>query len=247
MKTFAITDVGRARSSNQDYIYTNELSVGKLDNLFIVADGMGGHSGGEIASMTAAETIVSYINSSDTDKPVKLLQNAIEAANTKLVEMASADEELEGMGTTIVAATIAGDQMYLANVGDSRLYIIHDDIEQITKDHSLVDELVRSGSISKEEARFHPKKNIITRAVGAREGIMIDLFQVALKPKDLILMCTDGLTNMLEDEDIFLMIKQQRDVVGMVEKLVDSANENGGKDNISVLIIDPFSNEVKTC
>ena len=247
MKTFAVTDVGRARSNNQDYIYSNELSVGHLDNLFIVADGMGGHSGGEVASMTATETIVSYVNESDIDKPVKLLQHAIEAANAKLVEMASEDSELEGMGTTVVAATIKDDQMYLANVGDSRLYIIHEDIEQITKDHSLVDELVRSGSISKEEARFHPKKNVITRAVGAREGILIDLFQVSLEPGDLILMCTDGLTNMLEDEDIFLMVRQQRDVVGQVTALVEAANANGGYDNISVIIIDPFSNEVKTC
>lgn len=247
MKTFAMTDVGRARSNNQDYIYSNELSVGHLDNLFIVADGMGGHSGGEVASSTATETIVSYINNSDIDKPVKLLQHAIEEANSKLVSMAAEDEGLDGMGTTIVAATLKDDQLYLANVGDSRLYIIHEDIEQITKDHSLVDELVRSGSISKEEARFHPKKNIITRAVGAREGILIDLFQVSLEPGDLILMCTDGLTNMLEDEDIFMMVRQQRDVAGMVERLIFAANECGGYDNISVLIIDPFSNEVRAC
>lgn len=247
MKTFAVTDVGMVRSSNQDYIYTNELSLGKLNNLFVVADGMGGHASGDLASATAVESMVSFINETDIEEPVRILQHSIEAANDRILEIASSDEELEGMGTTIVAATICGDQMYLANVGDSRLYIIHEEIEQITKDHSLVDELVRSGTISKEEARFHPKKNIITRAVGAGKEVVVDLFQVELRPGDIILMCSDGLTNMLEDEDIFLIIKQQRDVVGMVEKLVSAAKENGGTDNISVLIIEPFSDEVKTC
>lgn len=247
MKIFAVTDVGMVRSTNQDYIYANELKIGKLNNLFIVADGMGGHASGDLASSTAVDSMISFINATTETDPIRALQCSIEAANKKVSELASSDSELEGMGTTIVAATIYGEQMYLANVGDSRLYIINDEIEQITKDHSLVDELVRSGVISKEEARFHPKKNIITRAVGAGEDLMVDLFQVSLRPDDIILMCSDGLTNMLEDEDIFLIIKQQRDVAGMVERLVSAANENGGTDNISVLIIKPFSDEVKTC
>ena len=247
MKTFAITDTGISRDSNQDYIYSNELSVGNLDNLFIVADGMGGHQGGDIASRIAAESIVDFAGKTKSDKPIEILRTAVEAANERVAREARADKDLEDMGTTVVAATISGNQLYLANVGDSRLYIIHDYIEQITKDHSLVDEMVRSGSISKEEARFHPKKNIITRAVGTSEGVLVDMFQVTLEKGDLILMCTDGLTNMVEDDDIYILIRQQRDIAGMAEQLVKSANDNGGKDNISLIIIDPFSDEVKTC
>lgn len=248
MKTFAITDVGRERTTNQDYIYSNELEIGHLNNLFIVADGMGGHLGGEVASSTAAKAIASYVEKAENDKPVKIILNAIKFANKKVLEMAEENPDLYGMGTTVVAATIMDGQLYLGSVGDSRLYIIDDeDIEQITKDHSLVDELVRSGTITKEEARFHPKKNLITRAVGAQESILIDLFQVSLEPGELILMCSDGLTNMIEDEDIRILVKQQRDIAGMAEALVAKANDNGGADNISVLIIDPFSNEVKKC
>ncbi len=247
MKTFAITDTGKARTSNQDYIYSNELSVGNLENLFIVADGMGGHLAGDIASRIAAETIVDFAGKSKSEKPIEILRTAVEAANERVANEASANLELADMGTTVVAATIADRQLYLANVGDSRLYILNDGIEQITKDHSLVDEMVRAGSISKEEARFHPKKNIITRAVGSKEGVLVDMFQVSLEPGDLILLCTDGLTNMVEDDDIFILIKQQRDIAGMAQTLVDAANAGGGKDNISLILIDPFSEEVQTC
>ena len=134
-----------------------------------------------------------------------------------------------------------GSRLYVANVGDSRLYVIHDEITQITIDHSLVEEMVRRGTIGKVEARNHPDKNIITRAVGVNSQVEVDLFRVELMPGDLILMCSDGLTNMLEDEEIRMIVKRGRDLVEMVQNLVDAANRNGGTDNISVVLIDPLA------
>ncbi len=247
MKTFAITDIGQKRDINQDFVYSSELPVGNLPNLFIVADGMGGHQAGDVASRCTVEWMVDAIENSKEHNPVKLIRQAIEEANQKLRAMAESDEDLAGMGTTLVVATVFDDYAYVANVGDSRLYIVSDEIRQITRDHSLVEEMVRSGTIPREEARFHPKKNIITRAVGARDTVMIDFFDVKLRQGDYMLLCTDGLTNMLDDEDIRIIMSQQTDMAGKADKLVEAANEKGGRDNISVMIVKPFSDEVKKC
>lgn len=247
MKTFAITDIGQKRSINQDYVYTSELPVGNLPNLFLVADGMGGHQAGDVASKYTVEHIISDVQANPDHNPVKVLRTAIEKANDGLLEMAKNHEELMGMGTTVVAATIIDNYMYVANVGDSRLYVLNETITQITKDHSLVEELVRNGSIDRSEARLHPKKNIITRAVGVKEKVMIDFFDVKLKPEDTVLLCSDGLTNMVEDDDIHILINQQVDIAGKAEKLIETANQNGGKDNITVVVIEPFSEEVNLC
>ena len=146
-----------------------------------------------------------------------------------------------GMGTTVVAAVVAGGRLYVANVGDSRLYIVNDDILQVTKDHSYVEEMVRRGQLGREAARRHPDKNIITRAVGAVKDIQIDFFEEDIRYGDEILLCTDGLTNMIEDEDIRRIIKGQRDAAEKAECLVNTANQNGGRDNITVVVIDPLS------
>jgi serine/threonine protein phosphatase PrpC len=152
------------------------------------------------------------------------------------------------MGTTVVAATVIGDHLHVANVGDSRLYLInHEAIRQITRDHSLVEEMVRLGEMDKADAKDHPDKNIITRAVGVVPELSVDFFEVELKPGDTVLMCSDGLTNMIEDEEIKKIVLGQRDIVEKAEKLIDTANENGGKDNITVVLIEPFSDEVKEC
>ena len=148
-------------------------------------------------------------------------------------------QELEGMGTTLVVATCMGRYLQVANVGDSRLYIVnHKTIRQITRDHSLVEEMVRLGTITREEARNHPDKNIITRAIGASESVEADYFTVELEEGDAVLMCTDGLTNMLEDEEIRMIMSGARDIVEKAQNLVDAANQNGGKDNISVVLIE---------
>ena len=226
---------------NQDYIYTSETSVGNLPNLFIVADGMGGHNAGDFASRYTVEHVVEAVKSSGLTEPVSLLGEALRQTNSSLMELAEKDPHLRGTGTTFVAATIAQGRMSVANIGDSRLYIVNQSIVQVTRDHSLVQEMVQ------DQARVHPDKNIITRAVGAVRNIEIDFFEVNLKQKDRILLCSDGLTNMLEDQEIRSIMCSQRDIVESVQRLVAAANMKGGKDNISVIIVDPFSDEVKRC
>ena len=147
------------------------------------------------------------------------------------------------MGTTIVAAACLGKYLQVANVGDSRLYIVGDEIRQITRDHSLVEEMVRMGGLGREEARNHPDKNIITRAIGARDTIEIDFFHEELKSGDIVLMCSDGLTNMLEDEEIKSILQGEGAMEEKVKRLIGAANENGGKDNITVILVDAFAKE----
>lgn len=241
IKTFSVTNIGKRRKLNQDFVYTSEEPVGHLPNLFVVADGMGGHKAGDYASKLAVTTMVEEIAGSDETIPEKLLGRAIETANGKVRESAEKMPELEGMGTTVVAASCDGDTLSIANVGDSRLYIIGGhEIRQITRDHSWVEEMVRRGGLGRDEARNHPDKNIITRAVGAEDTVKADFFSVELREGDLILMCTDGLTNMLEDEEIRMILDGARDIVEKAEELVRRANENGGMDNISVILIEPL-------
>lgn len=245
LKTFSMTDIGRRRKLNQDFVYSSEEPVGNLPNLFLVADGMGGHNAGDYASKYTVETIVEEISQSFEKNPVRILQKAIEKANGHIREKAMEDEALSGMGTTVVAATCLGKYLQVANVGDSRLYVVGNQITQITQDHSLVEEMVRMGGIDRESARNHPDKNIITRAVGAQDTVDIDFFSVELNEGEIVLMCSDGLTNMLEDEEIRMILSGQRDIVEKAQELVKAANNNGGKDNIAVIIIEPFADEVK--
>ena len=239
LKTFSMTDIGRRRKANQDYVYSSERPVGLLPNLFVVADGMGGHNAGDYASRVAVETIVEQIADSPEHDPLRVFDMAIQAANARIRELAAESPELDGMGTTVVVASCADRCLFVANVGDSRLYVVNrSGIRQITRDHSWVEEMVRRGGIGREEARNHPDKNIITRAVGAEDTIKADFFMVRLEQNDRILMCTDGLTNMLEDEEIRMIMNGARDIVEKAEALVKAANENGGKDNISVILIE---------
>ena len=241
MKTFSMTDTGRRRDINQDYMFTSETAVGKLPNLFIVADGMGGHKAGEYASKTAVETIVEYIEENDSGLLVASMKKAIGEANKRVLKEAIVDIEKEGMGTTIVAATIKGDKLVVANVGDSRLYIVNESsITQLTTDHSLVEEMVRSGKLARRDARNHPDKNKITRAVGVFPKVEVDFFEAKIERGDTILLCTDGLTNMVEDEEIKHIILGQRDIVEKTATLIETANKNGGTDNITALLIEPF-------
>lgn len=240
IKTFSLTDVGMKRKINQDYLFTSEESVGGLPNLFIVADGMGGHKAGDYASRRTTEIIVEQIRQSGQTSPIRAIREAIEEANRHIFEEASGSDEYSGMGTTCVCATIVDDTLYVGNVGDSRLYLIDRDITQITKDHSLVEEMVRVGQIDRVSARTHPSKNIITRAVGAAPGVNVDFFDVHLKKGDIILMCSDGLSNMVEDEDIRMIVHAQPDLAETARRLVDTANLRGGRDNIAVVVIDPF-------
>lgn len=241
LKTFSLTDIGKKRKLNQDYVYTSERPVGNLPNVFIVADGMGGHNAGDYASKCTVGTIVEEIERSVEVKPEKILKKAIEVANERIITLAKENESLSGMGTTVVAATCIGRSLWVANVGDSRLYVVGEKITQITRDHSLVEEMIRMGGIDRETARNHPDRNIITRAIGADDTVDIDFFHVEIEPGEIVLMCSDGLTNMLEDEEIRMILNGQRDIVEKAEELVKAANNNGGKDNIAVVLIEPFA------
>ncbi len=238
MNTYSITDVGQKREINQDYVYCNECSVGALPNLFIVADGMGGHNAGDFASRYCVDEMVKLIGESEEKTVIGMLDTAVAKTNEMLLKQAREQTGLEGMGTTLVLATIIDQLMYVANIGDSRLYLINDTMKQITEDHSLVEEMVKTGEIKRSEARYHPKKNVITRAVGASLTVVPDYFEVGVKSRDIILLCSDGLSNMLEDDEILAIIKNNGDnLEASGKELIEKANENGGKDNIAIVLI----------
>ena len=247
MKSYSLTDVGVVRKVNQDYVYTSDKPVGHLPNLFVVADGMGGHRAGDYASKYTVEVLERELKRTDEEDVERALIQAVKVANHELIREAGTDEHLKGMGTTIVVATIINQMMYFANVGDSRLYLINQGILQLTKDHSLVEEMVRLGGIKPEEAKHHPDKNIITRAIGAKEEVEVEFYEHRLKKGDIILMCTDGLSNMVEDEELFHIVQGARDVVEAAEMLVETAKENGGTDNIGLVLIVPGLGEVSIC
>ena len=245
MRVYSATDVGKKREINQDYVFTSDIPVGHLPNLFVVADGMGGHNAGEYASSHGVMTLVEEITGDVEYNPVKVIRHAVEKANTWIFGKASQEESYSGMGTTMVVATIIGGFLYVANIGDSRLYVIDREIRQVTRDHSLVQEMVRLGEINADEARSHPKKNIITRALGAEKTVDVDFFDLKLTEESVVLMCSDGLSNMVEDRKIEEIV--HRDDISLEEKgreLVREANNNGGKDNIAIILIEPFSSEV---
>ena len=229
---------------NQDYVFATDEPQGTLPNLLVVADGMGGHKAGDFASKFTVETLKEEIKHSLKEGPKEVLLDAVQVVNKKLIETAEKDIKLDGMGTTLVAATVIDHTLHFINVGDSRLYLINQEVKQLSRDHSLVEEMLRLGGISEEEAKHHPDKNIITRAIGVKEDVEADYYEYALKKGDVILMCTDGLCNMVNEDEIFTIIKSARDIVEAGQLLINRANENGGKDNIGVVLAAPFSNEV---
>lgn len=240
MRTYSVTDIGQKREMNQDYVYCREEPLGALPNLFIVADGMGGHNAGDFASRFAVEEFVRQVQSGAQKTLIQTMEEAVHRTNRLLIEQAKERPELKGMGTTFVAATIKENDMYIANIGDSRLYLIgQEEITQITQDHSLVEEMIRRGEIKREEGRFHPNKNVITRAMGANVDVVPDFFEVRLAAGDIVLLCSDGLSNMMDDREIFSVVKENRDDMEKAgSKLLRLANEYGGRDNISIVLIE---------
>lgn len=238
MRAYSATDVGKIRKVNQDSVFCSDKPVGNLPNLFIVADGMGGHKAGDLASKLAVETIVDVVSSMEEKDPITLMGKAIHRANDAVLGKARESEEFNGMGTTAVLACIKDNMLYVANVGDSRLYVIDKEITQITRDHSLVEELVSLGQLDRAQARTSKNKNIITRAIGGMQLVMADYFETRLRGGEVILMCTDGLTNMVEDSEILNLVKQKADLPARVENLIRSANNHGGRDNVGVILIE---------
>ena len=244
MKFYAITDIGRKRELNEDYIYASGQPIGALPNLFIVADGMGGHKAGDYASMHTVDRFVEVIRELGEEHGVQdAINEAVTAANAYIYQRSRENSNLSGMGTTLVLASCIGNEAIVANIGDSRLYLVNDAMTQITRDHSLVEEMVTLGGIDREMARNHPDKNIITRAVGVKEKVAADFFEVDLTKGDKLLLCSDGLTNMLRDEEIYQIIQDNKELEQAAKALVDAANENGGRDNIAVVLVEPFGGQ----
>lgn len=244
MQSCAKTDVGITRQMNQDYIFSTDTSIGVLPNLYIVADGMGGHNAGDFASRFCVETFTSLIRECKTTPAslITFVEECLRETNERLIVKAAESSDLDGMGTTFVAASVLEDNtLRVANIGDSRLYVIDsrfESIRQITEDHSLVSEMIRNGDIKKEEARFHPKKNIVTRAISANGVVIPDFFDLTLQPSDMFLMCSDGLSNMMDDSEILEIVKEKSaSLEEACDALVEKANQNGGKDNISVVLV----------
>lgn len=237
----ACSDVGKVRAINQDaYFYIEDKKV----PIFIIADGMGGHKAGEIASNLAISTIVSYYED-NLEKIIneemfvpQFINESIEKANEKIVEESKVEKEFNGMGTTVTMCLIVNSELYIGHVGDSRAYLLRDkELIQLTQDHSLVGELLRTGSITKKEAMNHPKRNVITRALGTDLKLSVDIINRELNSDDKIILCTDGLTNMVSEERILETIKTDEDIVGSCSKLVNIANELGGIDNTTIMLI----------
>ena len=238
LKAWGMKDIGKCREINQDYISVSEMPIGNLPNLFLVADGMGGHKAGDLASEYTVAKVQEAVSKSMQTIPYQILKGAFQYANQKLLEKAGESDSYTGMGTTLVAATVKNDAVYVVNVGDSRLYKIGDKIEQITEDHSLVEEMVRMGEISKEQARNHPDKNIITKAMGVSDTVEPDYFDTDLQKGECLLMCSDGLTNMVSDRQIKEIVELRTDLESCAKELIRAANQNGGRDNIAVVLIE---------
>lgn len=234
MKYIGTTDVGKVRKNNEDAYYVNDK------NLFVLADGMGGHLAGEKASQMAIEIIAEYFN--DLENPsleevISTMSISIKNANKEIFNESSNNEEYAGMGTTVSVGYIFEDTLVFSNVGDSRIYKIDSDIEQITTDDSFVNYLIDIGEITKEEALNHPKKNVLTKAMGTNKDIDVMVNTLKLNQKDYILLCSDGLTNMVSDDKILEIIKGEDSLLIMKDRLLNLALENGGIDNITFILI----------
>jgi len=226
MVFYGKSDIGLVRKTNQDSFY-----IDKKNKWIVVADGMGGHNGGETASKLAVDTITEVMNES------KDLKIAIEKANEEIYDLSIKEPSLTGMGTTVVLCSIDNERVNIAHVGDSRAYLINEKgLHRITTDHSVVQQLLDSGSITEEEAKNHPQRNLITRAVGTDKIVMIDFNKLTYEKNNYILVCSDGLTTYTDEEDIHNIIKANTPEKA-VDKLVEKAIENGGQDNITVVLI----------
>ena len=242
-----LSDVGKKRKTNEDSFH---IDPGR--GLFIVADGMGGHAAGEVASQLAVDTIQEFLRMSDADSEItwpfefdeslsaggNRIQAAIHLANREIVRHMQTQEDTRGMGTTVVTAVVADDSCFIGHVGDSRAYLIRDGtIQQLTRDHTFVNEQVERGFMSRAEADRHPARNILTRAVGSSEELHVDLVETRLAAGDRILLCSDGLSSMVQDEEILRTLEEHPDLEDACQALVSLANQNGGWDNVTAVVI----------
>ncbi len=237
---FAKSDIGKARELNQDYYYVSKET--DEPKIYILADGMGGYKGGEIASKLATDSVRKYIENNFDSTPkekeeiLKLIGSAVEYANMVVYEKSKEIPELEGMGTTIEVCLIYNNKAYIGHIGDSRIYRIRKEvIRKLTKDHSYVQKLVEDKKITREEAKSHPKKNMLTRALGCTPYVEPDLRARNFEKGDVFIICSDGLTNMVDEKRIYELVKN--DITTATDNLIKEANDAGGYDNITVIII----------
>ena len=240
MEAFVKSDIGKARDMNQDYYYVSPPD--SKVKLFILADGMGGYQGGEVASELATNTARNYIESNfdstpkDREEILKLIKSAIEYANMVVYEKSKEDKNLEGMGTTLEICLIYNNKAYIGHVGDSRIYRLRGIfIRKLTTDHSYVEKLIKDGTITKEEALHHPKKNMLTKALGCGIFVEPDVAVRGFLKDDIILICSDGLTNMVDEDTIYNVVKE--DIEKAPDELIKIANKNGGYDNVTLIVI----------
>ena len=244
----AISDVGRKRSANEDSYYAD----GDL-NLFVVADGMGGHAAGEVASKVAVESIQDFIKNTNADRDItwpyefdetlsmagNRLKSAIQTAHAKVLEVTSQKKEFQGMATTVVSILVENGKAQVAHVGDSRAYLVREGkLIQLTSDHSWVNEQLRTGAITSQQARNHPYRNIVTRALGGPNPVDVDVTEEPMQAGDIILLCSDGLNTMITDENILEIIDRNKaDLDQACQELINTANQNGGEDNVTAILV----------
>ena len=241
INVFSKTDIGRVRKVNQDAVKTEVIS----DNLAwsVVCDGMGGQAGGDIASEIAVIMISKFLSDNlselkTSDEIKSVMYEAVSSANQAIYLKSEKDKNLKNMGTTVIVCVVNMNKLYVAHMGDSRAYLISSDkITQITTDHSMVQEMLDNGKLTVEEARNHPQKNIITRALGVNSDIKLEYNTIDIKTGDIVLSCTDGLTNTVEEQDIYNICKKCDNKEQAVNKLITTGNKNGGNDNITVSLI----------
>lgn len=248
MKFFAKTDFGKVRQVNQDYYIAENRKVGIFPNLFIVADGVGSNRESAFASKHCSDFVLDQLSlTKDSTEYIEEMSKAYRLANTDLVYRIMANPSYKGMGTTMVCTTIVDNKAIIGNVGDSRFYLIRDDIKQITHDHSIAEELVKEHAIERDSEKYKELKSQLSRAFGASKKIEPDFFEIDLREGDYILLCSDGLSNMVANEKIFEIIKRDTNIETKVDELINEANDSGGKDNIAIILIqiDALPNRLK--
>ena len=233
------TNVGKLRKINQDYIYINNDPIGSLDNLYIIADGVGGHNAGEVASESAIDFFEEFIYETKEDETLDLLVSAVVYANDEVFKLSKTNKAYSNMGTTLLATTIKDNKIFIAHVGDCRLYGIRNNkIAQMTSDHTYAMDLFKAGIITKEEAKNSKDSNVLTRAIGTDKNVKADALFCDIFKDDIFIMCSDGLSDMLTDDEIFEIASKNIPAEDKVENLIQKANDNGGKDNIAVIVIE---------
>ncbi len=240
MNGFGITDTGLVRKNNEDAIFVSNRSVGPLPNLYIIADGMGGHNAGEIASNNCIAAFCDYVQALEQDETeiLDVLMAGVHAANQKVYHMSVENPDLSGMGCTLSLCVMSGGKLYMAHVGDSRVYVAHDHkLRQVSHDHTFVNEMVKAGEMTAEQAKTDPRRNLITRAVGTEEDVRPDSLVIDIFPGDTVLLCSDGLSNYISDEELLAGIQSENSLESKCETFVEYAKQKGGNDNISVILV----------